>query len=590
VFNVLRVRHPIRHVGWFTAVQGSILLFNPDGRGVSMMVDHGKVDDRLVRALMNPALYDHPVESFQLIETHISWVLLTGLYAYKIKKPVNLGFLDFSTLEQRRYYCGEELRLNRRLASVLYLAVVPITGTIQAPRLGGEGAVIDYAVKMRQFPQESQVDRLIERGVLRVEQLDALAAELAAFHQQSDRATADDPFGSPERIALPMHENFVQIRSSFDTQAGDGPSGQESMPVDRADQLRRLQAWSEADHAAHRDVFMRRKAGGFVRECHGDLHLANMVLWEGRVLPFDCLEFDARLRWIDVMSDLAFVTMDLAHRGRPEWARRLLNAYLETTGDYAGLEVLRSYRVYRAMVRAKVAVLRRRQAGASGDRQRSWDEYCAYADLAERETGPLRPFLLMTHGLSGSGKTVVSQLLVDASGAVRVRSDVERKRLFGLAPSARSGSPLDAGLYSPEAGRRTYERLAELAGAILNAGYPAIVDGACLKRDQRDRLRSVAACYGAPCVILDVQAPEALVRERVRRRAEEGADASEAGLAVLERQIGAREPLEPDEVGLVRVRTEARPDPDLILAAVDRMVGRSARPEADAGTAPESFR
>jgi len=535
-----------------------------------MTIDHGRVDSQLVRALMDPALYDHPVDSFQLIETHISWVLLTGPYAYKIKKPVNLGFLDFSTLDRRRFFCEEELRLNRRLAAPLYCAVVPITGSIDAPRLGGEGPVIDYAVKMRQFPQEAQLDRLVESGALHVEQVEELAVDLAAFHHRADlgadQGEADSPFGTPERIAIPMRQNFEQIRSAF------GPAGPKAPPVDWNDQLRRVEAWSEADHAAHWGEFLQRKAGGFVRECHGDLHLANMVLWEGRVLPFDCLEFDARLRWIDVMSDVAFVTMDLAKRGRPEWANRVLNRYLEESGDYAGLRVLRSYQVYRALVRAKVAVLQRHQSENEAEWGRLRALYRAYADLAERYTHPDRPSVIITHGCSGSGKTVVSRLVAQACGAIRVRSDVERKRLFGMAPSARSGSPHDTGLYSPDASRRTYERLTELAGTILDSGYPAIIDGAFLKRDQRNRLRAVATCHRVPFVILDVQAPEALVRERVRRREQEGVDASEAGLAVLERQLAGREPLGPDEAaGVVRVHTEARIDPVGILAAVDRL-------------------
>ena len=532
-----------------------------------MMAGHCGVDDRLIRALMNPALYDHPVESFQLIETHISWLLLTGPFAYKIKKPVNLGFLDFSSIDRRRYCCEEELRLNRRLAAPLYCAVVPITGTADQPRLGGEGAAIDYAVKMRQFPQEAQLDRLLDAGRLDAARLDELSVELAAFHDRADRASADGPFGTPERIAGPMRDNFDQVRSAF------GPPGDpESLPADRVDQLQRLQAWSEADHEAHRDAFLQRKDGGFVRECHGDLHLANMVLWEGRVLPFDCLEFDPHLRWIDVMSDVAFVTMDLTHRGRPDWACRLLSAYLETSGDYAGLGVLRSYQVYRAMVRAKVAALRHRQTGGRGERARLWGEFCGYVDLAERLTRPGAPILLITHGLSGSGKSVVSQVLVEAGAGIRVRSDVERKRLFGLAPSSRSGSPLDAGLYTAEAGRLTYERLAGLADVILQAGRSAIVDGAFLARGQRDRLRTVATGRGVPFIILDLQAPEALLRERIRRREREGADASEAGPAVLERQLTAREPLAPDEeVAAVRVPTDARIDPDAILAAVGRL-------------------
>jgi aminoglycoside phosphotransferase family enzyme/predicted kinase len=524
-------------------------------------------DARLIRSLMNPALYDHPVDSFQLIETHISWLLLTGPFAYKIKKPVNLGFLDFSSIDRRRYFCEEELRLNRRLAAPLYCAVVPITGTADRPRFGGGGTVIDYAVKMRQFPQEAQLDRLLDAGRLEVARLDELAADLAAFHDRADRAEADGPFGTPERIAGPMRENFDQIRSAFGP-----PADPEGFPADRADQLQRVQAWSEADHTAHHDAFLQRTAGGFVRECHGDLHLANMVLWEGRVLPFDCLEFDPHLRWIDVMSDVAFVTMDLTHRDRPGWACRLLSVYLEISGDYAGLSVLRSYQVYRAMVRAKVAALRHRQTGGRSGRTGLWGAYCGYADLAERYTRPRSPVLLITHGLSGSGKTAVSQLLVEAGVGVRVRSDVERKRLFGLAPSARSGSPIDAGLYTPEAGRRTYERLAGLADAILQTGRSAIVDGAFLARGQRNRLRAVAVGLGVPLIILDVQAPEALLRERIGLREREGADASEAGQAVLERQLTAREPLAPDEeAAAVRVQTDARIDPDAILAAVGRL-------------------
>jgi aminoglycoside phosphotransferase family enzyme/predicted kinase len=524
-----------------------------------MMIDHERVDDRLVRALMNPALYDHPVDSFQVIETHISWVLLTGSYAYKIKKPVDLGFLDFTTLDRRRFYCEEELRLNRRLASPLYLAVVSITGTIHAPRLGGQGPVIDYAVKMRQFPQEAQLDRLVGRGDLRVEQLDALAVELAAFHQRAERAPADSPFGTPERIARPMRENFEQIQPHLEDPA-------------RLDQHRRLRAWSEADHAAHRDAFVRRKAGGLVRECHGDLHLANMVVWEGAIVIFDCLEFDESLRWIDVMSDLAFVTMDLAHCGRPEWANRLLNASLEESGDYAGLSVLRSYQVYRAMVRAKVALLRRQQSTDDDDRRRLWEDSCGYADLAERYTRPARPSVVITHGCSGSGKTVLSRAVAQARGAIRVRSDVERKRLFGMAPSARTGSGLDEGLYTAGAGELTYQRLAELARLVLAEGYSVMIDAAFLLRAQRDLLRVTAREAGIPFVILDLEVPEAVLRRRLLQRRLEGTDASEATLAVLAGQFERREPLATDErAEAVTIRAEHELDP---AAVIDRLAAR----------------
>lgn len=515
---------------------------------------------KLIRSLMNPALYEHRVEQFDLIETHISWVLLTGLYAYKIKKPVNLGFLDFSTAEKRLFYCREELRLNRRLAPQLYLNVVPITGSNDHPAFNGTAPVIEYAVKMRQFPQDAQLDRVVARGELRPEQMDALAREVADFHGRATVAGEDSPFGTPERVALPARQNFSQIRDCI---------------THRADlrQLDCLQTWSEADHTVHHENFLERKRRGFIRECHGDLHLANMVLLDGKVVIFDCLEFNENLRWIDVMSDVAFLSMDLDHRGHPELSRRFLNAYLEENGGYTGLRVLRSYRVYRALVRAKVAGIRLRQMEVEGqDQEQLWQEYKSYADLAERYTRPAQGFLAITHGLSGSGKTALSQLLVEACGVLRLRSDVERKRLYGLPPPARTASGLETGLYSPEASRRTYGKLADLTQTILRAGYPVIVDGAFLRREQRDTLHHVAEQLRVPFVILDVAAPEAVLRERIIQRERKGRDASEAGLAVLDYQMTTQDPLGPDEDAFVlRVQTKRPIALAQIISTLNRM-------------------
>lgn len=492
----------------------------------------------LIQALHNPACYGHPVQDIRVVETHISWVLLTGPYAYKIKKPVNFGFLDFSTLEQRRFYCGEELRLNRRLAPQLYLDVVRITGEPTAPVFNGPGAVIEYAVKMMQFPQEAQLDRLLARGELGPEHIDQLAQELGEFHGRIDIAGNDKPFGEPDNVYEPVHQNFEQIRPRID-------------PQDQA-QLRRLEIWSELTFAELRPSFAERKHQGFIRECHGDAHLANMALLQGQVVLFDCLEFNANLRWVDVMSELAFVVMDLGDRGRPDLARRVLNAYLEHTGDYTGLSVFRFYLVYRALVRAKVACIRLRQNGLSEqEQQQARDHYRSYAALADRYTQASTASLIITHGLSGSGKTTITQSLLETWDAVRVRSDVERKRLHGLAAQARSGSGIDTGLYSTEAGQRTYAHLATLAETILRAGYTAIVDAAFLKRAQRDRLYSLATQMRVPFVMLDIAAPENVLRERVRRRTQRGHDASEAGLAVLDHQLATQEPLTAEELSHV---------------------------------------
>lgn len=495
------------------------------------------VDTRLpplIRALHNPACYGHPAQDIRLVETHISWVLLTGTYAYKIKKPVNLGFLDFSTLEQRRFYCEEELRLNRRLAESLYLDVVSITGTPASPRLNGTGPAIEYTIKMVQFPEAARLDRMLTRGELRPEHIDLLAQELAEFHGRVAIAGDDKPFGDPEHVLEPVQQNFTQIRSRIETQ-------------DQT-QLRRLEIWSELTFAELRPTFENRKRRGFVRECHGDAHLANMVWLEGRVVLFDCLEFNENLRWIDVMSETAFLTMDLDDRGHPDLARRALNAYLEHTGDYEGLAVFRFYQVYRALVRAKVACIRLSQSGLSEEERRDVrEEYLGYANLAERYTLSPHPALIITHGLSGSGKTWLSQRLLEAFDAIRLRSDIERKRLHGLAPQARSGSGIDSGIYTAEAGRRTYARLAELADAVLKAGHTVIVDAAFLKREQRNQLRAVAEQAHAPFIILDIRARENALRQRLQDRARQEREVSEADLAVLDRQLATREPLATDE-------------------------------------------
>lgn len=461
-------------------------------------------------------------------------MLLTGPYAYKIKKPVNLGFLDFSTLEKRRFYCAEELRLNRRLAPALYLEVVAITGSLESPVLSGTGEAIEYAVKMVQFSEETRLDRMLARGELHPQHIDLLAQELAEFHGRIAVAGNDKPFGDPEHVLEPVRQNFIQIRPRIEAR-------------DQA-QLRRLEIWSEMTFAELHQTFEARKREGFIRECHGDAHLANMVWLEGRALLFDCLEFSDNLRWIDVMSEVAFLVMDLDDRARPELARRALNAYLEHTGDYVGLAVFRFYQVYRALVRAKVACIRLSQDGLSDtDKQQGREEYRSYAQLAERYTQPPPAALVITHGLSGSGKTWLSQQLLESLDAIRVRSDIERKRLHGLAPFARSGSGIDSGIYTTQAGERTYAHLAQLAMTILRAGHTVIVDAACLKRSQRDQLRAAAEQMHAPFVILDIQAPENTLRERLRQRGTQQHEASEADLAVLDRQLATREPLADDE-------------------------------------------
>ena len=466
-------------------------------------------------------------DTVEMVETHISWVLLAGDYAYKIKKAVNLGFLDFSTLDKRRFYCAEELRLNRRLAPDLSLEVAPIAGSADHPDLNGHGPAIEYAVKMRRFPQSCLLDQVLLRGQLTPEMIDAIARNISDFHGLAAIAGNESPFGTPERTHLPVAENFAQIR----------PRLRDKKDLMRLDQLER---WSEREYQARFNALAARKSRGFIRECHGDLHLGNMALLDGKAVPFDCIEFSDNLRWIDVISEAAFLTMDLQDRGRPDLARRFINNYLEQTGDYEGLEVLRYYLVYRAMVRAKVACIRAGQEGASTGH---WTQYRNHVELAADYGRPLQPFLAITHGLSGSGKTTVTQSLLEAMDLFRVRSDVERKRLYGLKPETHGGAGTGNGIYSVEANERTYRRLAEVARGIVQSGFPAVVDAAFLKRRERALFRELAQELKVGFVILDFTAPEQLLRSRVNQRMQHGHDASDADIAVLENQLRNSEPL-----------------------------------------------
>ncbi len=483
----------------------------------------------LIEALQDPERFDHPVRDFQVIETHISQVLLTGDYAYKIKKPMDFGFLDFSTLERRRHFCDEELRLNRRLAAPLYLEVVPITGTPDQPVLGGDGEPFEYAIKMRQFDQDQLFDRLQERHQLTPTLLTSVARQTAEFHERIPTVADDAPWGSPEAVYAAMAENFEQIRPLADDD-----------PALRA-QLDNLEGWTQATFAQHRDRISQRRANGFVRECHGDLHLANITVFDGQVTVFDCIEFNEPFRWIDVINDLAFLLMDLESRQEHALANLVLNTYLEYRGDFDALPLLPLYKAYRAMVRAKIALFTRANPGLADDEKAALTQrFRDYVQLAEDYSAIPNPYLLATVGLSASGKTCVSAAMAGELGLIRLRSDVERKRLHGLKPLDNSQSPTGGNLYTPEANSQTYERLAGLARDLLAAGLPVIVDAACLRKQERDLIETVAEEQGVPFALLHCEAPEALRREWIRNRK---GDASEATEALLDAQQSWFEPL-----------------------------------------------
>jgi aminoglycoside phosphotransferase family enzyme/predicted kinase len=504
------------------------------------------VSQSLIAALQNPALFPHAVEGFQVIETHISWVLLTGPFVYKIKKPMNFGFLDFTTLAAREHFCNEELRLNQRLTEDLYLEVLPITGSAENPQLGGEGEVIEYALKMRQFPQTGLLSTLQANGELTPTHIDQIARQIGEFHTTAPRVTSESELGSPDSVMAPVLQNFEQIRP---------------MISEKADllQLDALHAWAESSFERLKPLLIQRKADGFIRECHGDIHLGNITLIDDKVVIFDCIEFNEPFRKTDVYADIAFLAMDLEDRGLKSLSRRLISNYLELTGDYQGLELLNFYKAYRALVRAKVALFGLSPDADLVQRGAILRQYRNYANLAESYSAIPSRFLVITHGVSAVGKSQVAMRLVDALGAVRLRSDVERKRLF-----AEKGQ--DTGLYDADASTATYQRLHELAATVLRAGFPVIIDATYLKQAQRGAAAGVAEATGVPFLILDCDAPQAVIEGWLAQRQAQGVDPSDATLAVIEAQQASREPLTAEEtLQSKRVETNKASDLDTLV-------------------------
>jgi len=486
----------------------------------------------LIIAMLKPEFYDHPVQACQLIETHISWVILTGDFAYKIKKPVDFGFLDFSLLKQRKFYCEEELRLNRRLAPELYLDVIKISGSVENPVLGGKGQALEYAVKMQQFLPDMQLDHMLAKNELNSEIIDSIASLIADFHQAIEISGNDTDYGNLEHVHQPVQENFKQIRERVDN---------ESLLA----LLSTLEQWSEDIFYKMQSVFNERKEKGFIRECHGDLHLRNLAWYKNKPLAFDCLEFNPNFRWIDVMSEIAFLMMDLEDHKQPELAQRYLNRYLELTGDYQGCSVLRFYLVYRAMVRAKVDAIRVHQKGISEQESiEANEELYSYLQLALTYTKPDTPFIIITRGMSASGKSTITQVLLEKIGAIRIRSDIERKRLFNIKPGQDSHANTEQGIYTAEATKKTYFKLLELAGSIIDAGFPVIVDATFSTLEQRKLFKELAAKKQARYTILDFVAKNETLKKRIRDRKN---DVSDADLNILENQIKKWQPLDADE-------------------------------------------
>jgi hypothetical protein len=506
----------------------------------------GKNGERLpafVAAMQEPRWWPQPVATVETIQTHASYVLLAGEYAYKFKKAVDYGILDYRSLERRRHFCWEELRLNRRFAPELYLEVLAVVGDGGRYRFAtsDDPAALEYCVKMRRFPAEAMMAVQLAAGRVGLAEVEEFARFLVRFHREA--AVRQSSGDTVRRV----------IEGTFASARGH------AAVLGREEAFADIRRFLDRQFSLLQPVMAARAEGGRVRECHGDLHMGNLVLLDGRLVPFDGIEFNPDLRDTDVMAELAFLTMDLAAHGREDLANRLVNLYLEESGDWEGAVLLPLMTCYRALVRGWVQAQTVASPGLDAAQRCSGLERSRrYIDLAHRTSCPPRPRLWLTHGLSGSGKSTVARRVAAEAGAMHLRSDAVRKHLAGVALDDHAAP---ASLYSAEMGERTYARLAALAETLLAAGLRVVLDARYPHRVQRRAILDLAKRLDVPVTILDCRAPLAVLTERLARRS---GDASDATPQLLSSQVHDDEPFAPDELPLVQVFDTAGiaiPDP-----------------------------
>lgn len=510
------------------------------------MPDPPSTDD-LRRALLDPGAYPHPPERVTVLQTHGSMLFFAGDRVYKVKKPVDFGFMNFTTLQRRRFYCEEEVRLNRRMASRIYLGVAPITRAADGRiAVRGEGEVIEYAVEMRRLPAERMLDALLAADEATEADLDAIAERVAAFHAEARADDAVRAFGEPDAVERRVGTNLQECAEL----AGDLPDAPDpAAPALSRTGLDRLRGWSEEELSRLRPRIAQRAAGGRVREGHGDLHAGNICLLEEggqrEVVAYDCIEFEESFRCLDVAAEIAFLAMDLERRGFVEAARRVVDRYARVAHDEDLREMQSLYRCHYACVRGKVAALRAQgEQIAREDAEASWREAVDALHLAVGYTLPSA--LVVMCGLPGTGKSWWAARISRALRARLVRSDEVRKTMAGMDPLQRPSTDAERErLYAPEMTRRVYERMAATAAETLALGQSVVLDATSPTKAIRAALLEAGAGAGAT-LIAHCVCPEEVVRRRLRRRAERGGDPSDADIEV---HRAARERFDPPENG-----------------------------------------
>jgi uncharacterized protein len=496
----------------------------------------------LIEQMQQAGFYDFPVtEPIQLIQTHISYVFLTGEYAYKVKKGVNFGFLDFSSLEQRKHFLNEEIRMNKAIAPDIYLEVVPITQTDEKFAIAGDGEIVEYALKMRQFPQENLLSSMFDRGELTEKHIEDLGKNVAQFHSQTVTNDYITSFGTTEKVRQSIDENYQQTNKYIGL-------------AQTQQQYEETKAFSDRTFAEREDLLKQRRDTQKIRECHGDLHLKNICLWNGKIQLFDRIEFNEPFRFVDVMYDAAFAVMDLDARGSKDFGNIFLNTYVEQTGDWEGLQVLPLYLSRQAYVRAKVSSFLLDDPGIPEDvKKQSAKAAADYYKLAWEYTQGKKGKLILMSGLSGSGKTTVAKQLAKNINAIHLRSDAVRKHLAGISLDDRGGDEI----YSSEMNHKTYDRLLELGVLLASQGFNVILDAKYDRVNCRNGAIAAANAKQIPLQIVHCTAPEEVVRDRLSKRK---GDISDATVDLMSRQQSEAEAFTEEEKAYVTNVDTSRSD------------------------------
>jgi aminoglycoside phosphotransferase family enzyme/predicted kinase len=513
----------------------------------------------LIEALSKAAAYPYPVEAVEIRHTHISVVFLAGPFAYKVKKPVNLGFLDFSTLDKRHHFCEEEVRLNRRLAAEVYLGVVPVSRTSLAVKMEGQGEAVEWAVKMKRLPEEATLEKRLQRGQVEVGLLRALARKVASFHARAETGEHISAFGRFEVVARNARENFDQVAPQVGTTLSQSV-------------FEKLRGLTEEALARLRPLIEGRAERGVPRDTHGDLHLDHVYLFPesappGDLVIIDCIEFNERFRFADPVSDMAFLVMDLRFHGRRDLAGAFAQEYFGASGDEEGRALLPFYVAYRAAVRGKVEgfellekeIPETERNAALAKARAHW-----LLALGELETPGRRPCLVLVGGLPGTGKSTLAQGIAERAGFRLIRSDLVRKGMAGLPAQESARSAFEEGIYAPAWSDRTYAECLCRAEKLLFEGKRVIVDASFGDEKRRQAFLDAATRLAVPVVFMLCQAEPEVARGRLECRR---GDASDADWSVYQKAAEQWEKIGPAARGaLCEVPTSGTKDQALARA------------------------